>query len=411
MKYQIGIDWADQHHDICILDNEGKKVEKFQIKHNHEGFETLLDRVQSLQSKHDEIGFSIETNQGILVNFLLDQGYSVYPIHPKSVERLRDRYSPSSKKDDGFDAYVLADVLRTDRERLRKLEPDSDMARELKGLVFDREHLIDNKTRVANHLTSCLKFYYPVALKMFSDVQSNITLQFLKAYPKPQDLEKMRLKEFKNLLDKHQYPWKMVQKTPKDFYREIQQMKPFLTADPVTVKTKSRLMLVLLQQLLALNDQIKEYDKDISRLMKNYPDNDIFSSLPGAGKTLAPQLASHFGENRQRFENCESIQTLSGTAPVTRQSGKTCYVGIRRACQKRFRQTMTQYAFSSLRQSLWARKYYDQKRKQGCKHYTALRSLANRWVKIIYAMWKNRTSYQEEVFLASKQRNAMMNAS
>lgn len=410
-SYNIGIDWADDHHDVSVVDSKGKEVKKFRISHDKSGFDDLIKEVQGLEVNQNQVGFCLETNQGILVDFLLTQGYRVYPINPKQSKGYRGRHGVCPKKDDGFDAFCLADALRTDGQRWNQLVRDSELAQELRALVEDRSHLVQSRSRITNQLRGCLKAYYPLGLKIFSDLQQNITLEFLLAYPDSESVEKLKVEELEEFMTRHHYPWALVKKTPESLLEDIRSKGQFFKIDPVVAKTKTRLMKALVIQLKTLIEQVKEYERAISEIMKNHPDNDIFRSLPGAGDQLSAQLASHFGEDRNRFMKFESVQRLSGTAPVTKQSGNYKKVSRRWQCQQDFRNTLVQYAFCSLKQSLWAKKYYQDKCKQGATHYGALRILANKWAKIIYTLWKKRECYQEAIFLASRQQHSLMNAS
>ncbi len=221
----------------------------------------------------------------------------------------------------------------------------------------------------------------------------------------------MNLDEFSQFLKERNYPFKTFKKTPESFYEQIQSSPLLIFPNEVVEKTKSRFLIVLIDQLRTLIHQVKEYDQAIAELMQRHPDNDLFSSLPGGGKTLSAKLAAHFGEDRDRFKQFESVQRLAGTAPVTQASGNFIHVKMRRACQESFRETLTQYAFVTLRTSLWAKRYYEEKRKSGKTHAGAIRALANKWAKIIYALWKKRECYQEQIFLAAKQQQAFLNAS
>lgn len=406
----VGIDWADDHHDISFVNEKGQELKRFRISNDPDGFLNLLSEVQNLDGNPQNVVFGLEKPHGLLVDFLLDHGYTVYPVNPKSAERFRDRHSTSNKKDDGLDAFVLADALRTDLHRFIPLKPDSEIARELKGLVMDREVLIRSKTRTVNQITSCLKEYFPAVLEIFSNLQSDTALDFLMAYPTPEVLAHISFEEFKRFLNERHYPWKMLGKTPEEFYQKVNSLK-LLKPDAVVARTKSRFMLVLLEQLRTLLHQVREYDRIIDELMKRHPDGDIFTSLPGAGEKLAPKLAAHFGEDRSRFNNFESVQRLAGTAPVTQRSGQWEHIHRRHACQGSFRDVLIQFAFVTLNRCLWARKYYDEKRKAGNSHAAALRALANKWVKIIFTIWRKRNLYQETIFLASRQQHALLNAS
>jgi len=203
--YYIGIDWADKHHDIYATDEKGQQLMSFRISHDPEGFQALLDRVQTLSQDKEEILFAIESHHGLLVDFILDAGYKVYPINPKSMDRYRDRYKVSGAKNDRFDARVLANILRTDLSIFKPIVPNSEIARELKMLTRDREALVKSKTRLVNQLTSCLKAHYPLALELFGDLQSGIALAFITQYPTAKSAQSLSLKQFKRFLKDHSY--------------------------------------------------------------------------------------------------------------------------------------------------------------------------------------------------------------
>lgn len=406
----IGIDWADDHHDVCLVDETGKRVGEFRISHSSEGLEDLLIRLRRVEADPVNWKIAIERPNGILVDFLLGQGVKVYPIPPQQAERFRERYTVSKKKDDRLDAFVLADVLRTDGHRLISLNPDSEIARELKSLVLDREHLIKSEAKLLNQIQACLKSYYPAPLQLFSSLKSETSRVFLKSYPDPFSFQRVDLLSWKEFLEKQHYPLNLHYKSAEVFYEEVKKLQVFCSVDAVVVKTKKRLMLTLLEQLEMLLRQIKEYDKAIEELMKHHPDSDIFTSLPGAGKVLEAKLSAHFGEDRSKFKSFESVQRLSGVAPITKRSGNYSLVQRRWICQNSFYQTITQFSFSTLKRCKWAKAYYDQKRKSGKSHATALRALANKWVKILFSLWKNKIPYREEKFLADRQNHLIMNA-
>jgi hypothetical protein len=238
-----GIDWADDHHDVYIMDPEGKKVACFQIKHSAEGFGELLNRVSKLGVGKEDILFAIERSNGLLVDYLLSHGFKVYPVPPQSMSSYRKRHVTSGAKCDIGDAMVLADALRTDVHRFKPLVPDSDMARELKMLVQDREALVKHQTRLSNQLTVCLKEYYPALFQVFSDVASPSSLEFIIRYPTMGHARRMSLKEFKRFLKEVNYPAHLSKKSPQEKYQDL--MSQQLPVDPVVVKAKSRLALVL----------------------------------------------------------------------------------------------------------------------------------------------------------------------
>lgn len=403
--YYVGIDWADEEHYVYITDNSGEKLDSFKIEHSEKGMSKLQDRVYKFSRKLDNVLFSIETDKGLVVSTLMDWGYTVYPINPKSVDRYRDRYKASGVKSDEFDACVLANILRTDRSRFQPILSDSQSARELKVLTRDRDKLVGDRTRLSNRLTAILKAYYPAALELFSEVAQPITLSFLRKYPTYDDAKKTSFAEFSRFLSENHYPQP---KKARGIYQKLQQ--PHLECEDMLVRTKSRLMLATLSQLQFLIDEIKSYEKEIEKLLESHPDSDIFLSLPGAGNILSARFIAEFGDNRDRYQKAEDVQAESGSAPITIQSGKKKYVRFRRSCKKPFRKTIHSFAFCSTNKCAWAREHYDQQIAAGKTHNQAVRSLSNKWMKIIFTLWKRGETYVENHHLQMKAKHAIVAA-
>lgn len=321
------------------------------------------------------------------------------------MDRYRDRYKVSGAKNDRFDARVLANVLRTDLTTLKPLLPNSDLARELKILTRDRETLIRIQTRLVNKLTSCLKAYYPLVLDLFGDLQSGIASAFISQYLTAQSADQLSLKQLKQFFKEHSYthPHRV-----EKLYEILKQEQ--LPVEPLVVRSKSRLALALIAQLKPLMQQIKFYDKEIADFLAKHPDGALFLSLPGAADTFAARMLSEFGDNRGRYGHFNHVQCEAGTAPLTKESGGYRHVTFRRACNKHFRDTLYQFAFSSLSRCLWAKKYYDSQRAKSKTHARALRALSNQWIKIIFAMWKNHAVYSEQHYFANKTRHLLSQA-
>lgn len=391
--YYVGIDWADDHHDVFITNDSGAKVSFFTITHTVEGTQLLKSKLIKLNVSKEQILIALETPRNLLVYFLLDQGYTVYSLNPKSVDRYRDRYRVSGARDDYFDAMVIANILRTDRHQFKPILPNSDLVRELKILTQDQQHLIKLKTKLVNKIQSCLKDYYPTALGFFSEIAQEITLNFLLRYPTPNVVPVKKLEKF---FKQHKYP-KSKEKA-KQIHKKLSKQQMFV--EEFVVRAKSRLLVTLLNQLKSLMKQIDEYQKEIDKLFKQHPDKDIFKSLPGSGQKNGPRLLAQMGDNRQRYSQANDVQSEAGTAPITNKSGKVKIVKIRFACRKLFRDTMYQFAFSSLNQSVWAKNFYKKQRTKGKTHTQALRALGNKWLKIIFHLWKNNVTYDENRHLA-----------
>jgi transposase len=280
------------------------------------------------------------------------------------------------------------------------------MVQELKALSRDLEALIQSQTRLVNQLTACLKAYYPVALELFSKLHQPSTLAFLQAYPTLEAAKGATVEEIALLLRQQRHP--QPQRTATKIYFQVRQ--PQLQADPVTTRTKSRLMLVLAQQLALLVEQIKAYDQEIHHFFVLHPDNPLFCSLPGAGKRLAPRLLAEWGDDRERYAGAVSIQALAGTSPVAYQSGNYRKAHKRYACVKPLRNALHQFAWQSTRKEPWAGEFYQRKRAEGKSHSMAVRALANLWVRIIYAMWLKHEPYDASTFLAARQAHARVAA-
>ena len=316
-------------------------------------------------------------------------------MNPKTVDRRRNA---AGLKTDAIDAYLLAKTGRADLADLRPLKPDDRRVQELKLLTRDQDGLIQTQTRLVNQLTACLKTYYPVALTLFSKVQQRSTLLFLQSYPTPTDALAASTQELETLLRKERHP--NPTKGAQHIYEALHH--PHLTADVVTTRAKSRLMLALVEQLLPLIKQITAYDKEIARLFLTHEDKAVFSSLPRAGKRLAPRRLPEIGDDRKRYADASGLQALAGTAPVAFQSGNYAKAHKRYACLKPLRNTLYQFAWQSTLQEPWALAYYRKKRAQGKSHSVAVRALANVWVRIIYRMWVSKTCYHTETFAAAQ---------
>jgi len=396
--YYIGIDWADQHHDIAIADQSGKYLKQFSIPHNRTGFEKLKEELLKLTSNPEELVIGIETKHGLLISFLLESGFSVYPLNPKVVDNRR---KASGAKSDPIDARLITDIVRTDIHKLHRLKQDSELIQELKILTRDQDMLIAEATRITNRLIACLKAYYPAALNFFSDLKRPIARAFLKNYPTVKLVCETEISDLAAFLKAHKHP------KPNQTAITIWQHAniPQMSASAAVERAKSRLMISLLIQLEPLLKEIENYDDEIHRLFQSHSDSVIFTSLPKAAQRLAPRMLAEWGDDRDRYQDAKVVQALAGTSPVLHQSGKYRYARQRKSCVKQFRRVMQLFAFQSL-SIPWARSYYDNQRIKGKSHHEALRALANVWVRIIFAMWLNKTTYDESTFLAAQAKHA-----
>lgn len=396
MQLFVGIDWAQNSHEICVIDTEGNGKASFQVEHTHDGLKSLCDKLRELtQGDLNQIGCALETNRGLLVNTLLAAGFHVYPVNPREVDNRR---KVSGAKTDRIDAKIIAKILRSDYRDMKRLEPDSESITELRQLTRDQNGLIQTQTALIQQLRDCLQEYFPVMLELFSDLTSDTPLLFLKAFPALETVLEIDIPQLAAFFKEHHVA--RPNETASRVYIELH--KPQLQARPAIIRAKSRLALGLIEQIQVLKKQIRAYDQEIERVFKSHSDSSIFASLNRAGKRLAPRLLAEWGDNRERFHTAKEVQALAGTSPTPYQSGKLSYPHFRWSCVKDFRYVMHHYAWQSTFAESWALDYYQQKRAAGKKHHEAVRALANIWVRIIFSMWQKREPYNRESFLAAQ---------
>ena len=405
--YYVGIDWADQKHDIVIVDQQGRRVGKPKtIEKSYHGFEEINAMLRTLAEDPGSFNIGIETPHNLIVDFLVDKSYPVFVLFPALMPQLRKRYRVSGAHNDPFDAHVLADSLRTDKHCWRQVKLNSELTRQIEILARDHHSLIEKQVVLRNSLRSTLNLYYPEYLHFFADVCCNTSLAFIEAYAdfaSAQKLSQLRIKEF--FKEQHYNNGQAAARV----YQVLQQKN--IAVAPALREAKKFKALVLSKQLRQLNSAVKLYHIRLIELIEQHPDGEIFLSYPGVGHINAARLIAFFGDDRSRFSSVAEIQGLAGTCPVTDQTGKnrrgTIY--FRRACNRFYRNMIHQVAFTSLAQCRWAKLYYKKHRLSGKKHSHALRCLANIHLRILFAMWKNRICYDQNIFLAQREKNQLSN--
>lgn len=393
----VGIDWADNHHDILITDDSAKTLDQFRIDHTCDGFALLHSHLANHQTSPSLVLIAIETSRGLLVHELLQKGYTVYAINPKAVNRYKDRHVLSKAKSDALDALSLGHLLRTDRHLFQPLKPLPEDYRLLDRLCSDLRKVVDEKSRVTNQVISCLKEFYPKALETFS-LNSQIFIDFLKTFPDHGTLSACTKKAFLTFLKKHRYPYPT---KAEELWKTIQ--SPTLQPDRVIARSGKLRLGMLLDQLENLKEHITHYEQEIRAILDNLPESNPIKSLPGVGERLAPELVATLGPNskdgHRRFQAAAEIAKLSGCVPVVRQSGKWEKVSLRYACVKSLRRTFHDWAFASINYSSWARAFYDYHKDKNQSHCTILRNLGKKWIKILFAVWSKGTSYDEALHI------------
>jgi transposase len=389
LTHFAGLDWAKDRHDVVIVDKTGAVVANFGFEHSAEGWDGFRKKVQPFPA----LAVAIETNQGPVVEKLLEMGLTVYPLNPKSAERYRERHTSSGAKSDPLDAWSFGNALRTDGHGWRPLLPDEPLTQELRLLCRDEVALIEQRTALVNQLQAALHEYYPAALAAFGNWTAPSAWAFLEAFPTPQVLAAAGRRKWEKFSHEEGLNRHDVQERRFKIFAGATQ----LCGSPAVTAAKSMLVLSLVQMLRLLDAQLDAYRGRIEALFQKHPDHDIFGSLPCGGGKLGPRILSEIGDQRNRFESPSSLQCMVGTAPVTFQSGGFERVRLRRACNMNLRTAFHLWANLTRTQTPWAEAYYRFHRNKGSHHSDAVRRLANRWIKIIWKMWQTHTPYIPEL--------------
>jgi transposase len=390
----IGIDWADQTHFVSLRDADSQEVERHKLEQKPE---VLARWVSELQQRFPQrrIAVALEQSRGALVYALMSYEFLVlYPVNPKALAKYREAFYVSGAKDDPIDSDLLLELLTLHRSKLRAWRPDDELTRTITLLVQYRRELVDTQTGLTNRLTDLLKLYFPQALAWAGELATVQTCDFLQRWPTLAKVRQTTATKLRQFYVAHGCRRAAV---IDERLQQIQMAQP-LTTDGAVITASVAMVQAVINQLRPVLVSIKQLDKQIAELFAQHDDQELFSSFPGAGSVFAPRLLSAFGADRNRFVSAQEIQQLSGIAPVIERSGKTCFVHHRVACPKFLRQSFHEYAGQSLRWSAWARAFYDQQRQRGNGHHAAVRSLAFRWIRIIYACWQTRTLYSEETY-------------
>lgn len=390
----VGVDWGGTSHRVCALDEQGKEVDAFETPHTAEGLAELTGRLSRAGAV---AGVAVETTRSLVVQKLLGAGLTVYPVNPKLSHAWREGWKVSGSKSDRTDAFVLAEGLRQNSARLRPFKPDEDRTRELRMLCADECTLIAQRTALVSQLQAALKEYYPQALEWFEDWTGAAAWDFVLTFPTPEALRNASRKRLFGFLKVHRIGLRPIWEERAAKSRN----GPAWPSDPAATAAKSVLAVTLAKSLRTLQASLQEYRARIEKLYGDHPDSSLFDSLPGAGPKLAPRLLSHFGADRSRFDSADALEQLSGTSPVTLQSGRSKTVTMRRQCQKAFRNTLHLWAFQTTLYCGWARAFYARARRAGQGHALALRNLARKWLGILYRMWRDRRPYDEGRYLTA----------
>ena len=400
MLLLAGLDWGGAHHAVCVLDDAGRIVTRFELRHDAAGLAELLARLKRL-APPAELPVAIERPSGLLVDALMEAGHPVVPIHPNIVKACRPRYRAACAKSDPGDAFMLADILRTDGHRFRPLTRLSDDIRALRALVRGRDDLVATRLCLANQLRSLLEGFWPGAAAIFAALDSPIALAFVRRYPTPDSAARLGEKRMAAFMASQAYCGR---RSPAELLARLRAAPAGLAKDAET-DAKGELVLALAASLARLVAEIAKLSARIEHAVADLPDGRIIMSFPRAGRVCAAQILAELG-SRDRFQSQDHLAAEAGVCPVTHASGKSRGVVFRWACNHRLRPALTCFADNSRHASAWAKDVYDKARRRGCKHQHAIRILARAWVRILWKAWQTGTHYDPEKHTAARRLKA-----
>ena len=379
-----GVDWAKDDHAVCIVGTEGQALQRFMATHDRSRLKDMVRRL--LRAGVEEVG--IERPDGPVVDALLAAGLTVLVIPPAQVKNLRSRYGSAGNKDDRFDAYVLADVVRTDRRRLRPLERDTVATVALRTTVRARRDMVVHRVATANQLRAHLQIVFPAAVGLFDAIDSDVSLRFLERFSTQGQADWLSPKRLGSWLASIGYSGGT---DPEVIYARITAAPRGTTgADAATHSVTTQSYIAVLR---TLNTQISTLAASIAEQLDVHPDAKIFTLLPRSGSVRAARLLAEIGDARGRFPTASSLACLAGVAPSTRQSGKVKAVTFRWGADKELRDALCDFAGDSRHSNPWAADLYAKARARKCDHPHAVRILARAWAAIIWRCWQTNTAY------------------
>lgn len=401
MRLFVGDDWAEDHHDVEVMDESGKKLAARRLPEGAAGmaqFHALVGRFIPDEAPSDpgdpdgaEVAVGIETDRGPWVAALVASGYTVFPVNPLQASRYRERHGVSGAKSDAGDAHMLADMVRTDSHQLREASGDSPEAAGIKVLARTHKTMIWDRTRSVQRLRHQLREYFPGALEAFDDLDAADTLELLGKAPEPARARKLTRAQVSAALKRarrRNIPEKTDAILAALRSEQLEQPEALAVAYAATARS-------LIALITALNEQVKTLQGQVEEHFGRHPDAEIYLSQPGMGKILGARELGEFGDDPDRYLNGKARKNYAATSPLTRASGKKKVVAARFVHNDRLVDALNAQAFAALSASPGARAYYDELRDRKIEHNDALRRVANRLVGILHGCLKTRTLYDE----------------
>lgn len=394
MRIFVGDDWAEAHHDVHLMSDNGVRLEARRLPEGLEGMRTLHELVAAYANDPAEVIVGIETDRSLWVTALVAAGYQVYAINPLAASRYRDRHNVAGAKSDKGDAKMLADLVRTDRHNHRRVAGDTEQAEAVRILARGHQNLIWVRTRHTNMLRNALRDYYPAALKTFTDLADRDALAVLAKAPTPGQGAHLSLSQIEAALKRggRQRNLRSRAVEIQAGLRAGQLAAPDAVADAFAATTIAAVGIIA-----ELNRQIVHLETTLAANFEQHPDSDIYHSLPGFGVVLGARALGEFGDDPNRYTSTKSRRNYAGTSPLTIASGKNKAVLARHVRNRRLYDAIDQAAFCSLTQSPGCRTFYDEHRAAGDRHHQALRALGNHLVSILHGCLEHRCLYNEDI--------------
>jgi len=395
VRLYVGDDWAEDHHDVEVMNEAGKVLVKKRLPEGAAGMSQLHDLIgRHVPEDADdaEVVIGIETDRGPWVAALIAAGYTVYPANPLLASRYRERHGVSGAKSDGGDAHVLADMVRTDSHQLRPTAGDSPEAEGIKVVARTHKTMIWDRTRTVQRLRHQLREYFPAALEAFDDLDAPDVLELLAKAPDPARAAKLTRAQVAAALKRarrHHVPARTDAILAALRGEHLGQPAELTAAYAATARS-------LIAVLVTLNEQVRFLEAQVKEHFGRHPDAEIYQSQPGMGAVLGARVLAEFGDDPYRYESAKARKNYAGTSPITRASGKKKVVAARFVRNNRLIDALMAWAFTSMLSSPGARAFYDEQRAKGFEHNDALRRLANRLVGILHGCLKSRTLYDED---------------
>jgi transposase len=381
-----GVDWASTDHAVCVIDAAGTVLWRHTVSHSRTGLTRLTGRLGELGVTR----VGIERPDGPVVAALLDAGLPVAVVPPRQVKNLRSRYTRAGK-DDRFDAYVLADAMRTDGHRFTDLTRDSAPTVGLRALVRARQDLVEIRVGLVNQLRATLELAFPGAVGLFFDLHSPIARAFLHRFPTAAEAAVLDEETMTAWLAAEGYPGR----TPAAVFLDRLRTAPAGLTGP-EADARRHVTLALLAGIDAIEEQAAELGRRIKQALALHPDAPIFTSLPRAGQIRAAALLAEIGDARGRYPDPHTLAAAAGVCPFTDESGKHRAVGFRYKVDTKLRRAVTDFADDSRHANPWAADIYHRARARGMRHPHAVRVLARAWTLVIWRCWQDAVPYDPD---------------